>query len=346
MVTQNDTRQLVRIGVLQNLDRVVAQLGLDVEKELATLGFNGAMLKDGDLLISSATVGQLLEHFATVTGHPDFALQLAATQDLSLLGAQGLFMQTSTTLGEALREVSRYNHLHAQPASWILRDEEGYATFDFYLNPDGLSPEQRRLCVELAVAHACIVVRLLSSGQVKPERVRLHCERPDDLQHYRRVFAAPTEFGADTDGVVLPCGALQLPLSGSNPSLHETMRQQFDAEGPPPSRVQEVRTILRSLLPTGSYGLEFVAKYYACDKRTVQRYLRNEADTTFQALLDDVRFELVEQYLRDSRMTVSQLAYVAGFTDSSNFARAFRQRFGVTPRQWRANAIETAALSG
>jgi AraC-like DNA-binding protein len=71
----------------------------------------------------------------------------------------------------------------------------------------------------------------------------------------------------------------------------------------------------------------------------VQRYLHDQADTTFQALLDDVRFELVTQYLRDSRMTVTQLAYVAGFTDPSNFTRAFRKRFGITPRRWREQCV-------
>jgi hypothetical protein len=242
MAARNETPQLTRIGVLQNLDRVLAQFGLDAEAELAELGINGAMLKDGDLLISSATVGLLLEHFATVTGCPDFAVQLAASQDLSLLGAQGLFLQTSATLGEALREVSRYNHLHAQAACWFLREEGEHVSFDFYLNSDEISAEQRRLCVDLALGHACIVVRLLSCGRVKPERVRLHSDRPPSLQHYRRVFGAALEFNADTDSVLLPAGALELALSGSNPSLHEAMRLQLDTVGAAPSRVQEVRT--------------------------------------------------------------------------------------------------------
>jgi AraC-like DNA-binding protein len=78
-----------------------------------------------------------------------------------------------------------------------------------------------------------------------------------------------------------------------------------------------------------------VAGYYSCDKRTLQRYLREESDTTYQVLLDEVRFDMVENYLRDSSMPMTQLAYVAGFTDASNFARAFRQRYGVSPRKWR-----------
>ena len=62
--------------------------------------------------------------------------------------------------------------------------------------------------------------------------------------------------------------------------------------------------------------------------------VENPHDTDL-SLLDEVRFDMVESYLRDSNMPMTQLAYVAGFTDASNFARAFRQRYGVSPRKWR-----------
>ena len=37
---------------------------------------------------------------------------------------------------------------------------------------------------------------------------------------------------------------------------------------------------------------------------------------------------------------MTQLAYVAGYTDTSNFARAFQKRFGMSPRQWRDEHCE------
>ena len=46
---------------------------------------------------------------------------------------------------------------------------------------------------------------------------------------------------------------------------------------------------IRASLHTGNFSLEQVATYYACDKCTLQRNLHGRADTTYQALLDDVR---------------------------------------------------------
>jgi AraC-like DNA-binding protein len=42
-----------------------------------------------------------------------------------------------------------------------------------------------------------------------------------------------------------------------------------------------------------------------------------------------------------TRLSVSQIAFAAGFEDPAHFSRAFRRRFGCTPRQWRADAPGT-----
>jgi AraC-like DNA-binding protein len=340
---------LVRIGVLQNLDKVLLQFGLDTEAELAGLDMTTSMLRDGDLLTHASNIGAVLEHCAEVTGCPDFSLRLAAAQDLSLVGVLALFMQTASTLGEALQEVCRYNHVHhAQPVIWRMQDLGNAATFDFSLDVEGSSPLQHMLAVDLSLAQGYRVIKTLTEGRVRLNQVRLRCDRTAEVQNYRRFFQAPIEFNAEADGLVLPAGSLDVPLSHPDAQLHEAVRQQIapiKAAGEDASLVQQVRTIIRSLLPTGDSSLERIAQCYACDKRTLQRYLRKEADTSYQTLLDDVRFELVQQYLRDSYMPITQLSYVAGFTDPSNFARAFRKRFGMSPKQWREQHSENPSSS-
>jgi AraC-like DNA-binding protein len=333
------SEQLVRIGVLQNLDQVLQQFGLDAETELAKLDMNTTMFQDGELLMHVSSIAAVLEHCAGVTDCPGFSLRLVAAQDLSLIGVLALFMQTANTLGEALQAICQYNHVHhAQPVIWRLEDLGNAVTFDFSLDAEGLSPLQRRLAVDLVVGQGYRAVKSLSEGHVRLNRVRFRCDNTQEMQDYRSFFQAPVEFNAEADGLVLPAGSLDLPLVHPDVQMHEAVRQQIvpiGATGEEVSLVHEVRAIMHTLLPTGDYSLERVAQCYACDKRTLQRYLREEADTNYQTLLDDVRFDLVQQYLRDSQMPVTQLTYVAGFTDPSNFARAFRKRFGMSPKQWR-----------
>jgi AraC-like DNA-binding protein len=349
MSAKSGSEQLVRISVLQNLDKVLVEFGLDPVAELAKLELHPDILHDGDLLVSVRTVAAVLEHCYEVTACLDFSLRLAAAQDLSLAGVLALFLQTASTLREALQELCQYQHVqHAQSVIWRLEDLGSVATFNIFVDAEGLSPLQYRLVVDLGLGQGYCVIKALTQGRVRLNNISLRSDRSDETQNYRRFFHAPIEFNAEADGLVLPIGSLAMPLSNSDAQMHEAVRQQISSiggGGGEASLIHEVRTIIRSLLPTGNYSVERVAKCYACDKRTLQRYLREEADTTYQALLDDVRFELVQQYLRDSHMPMTQLSYVAGFTDPSNFARAFRKRFRMPPKQWREQHAETHSSS-
>lgn len=339
MSAKKASEQLTRIAVLQNLDSVLAEFGLDAGVELGKLDMDVEMLRDGDLLIHLNRAVEILEHCAKATHCPDFSLRLAAAQDVSFLGVLALFLQTSASLGEALEEISQYNHVHhTQPVTWRVQDFGNVVTFNFHLDAAGLSPLQHRLAVDLGLAHAFNVIDSLSGGRIRPQRVLMRSDRSKEAQSYKRFFRAPVEFNAEMDGLLLPAGCLDFPLLHPDSRMHEAVRQQIspiESDTGASPLISEVRTIIRSLLPTGNSSLDRVAKCYSCDKRTLQRHLMEEGDTTYQALLDEVRFDLVQQYLCDSHMPMTQITYAAGFTDPSNFARAFRKRFGVPPRQWR-----------
>ena len=102
------------------------------------------------------------------------------------------------------------------------------------------------------------------------------------------------------------------------------------------SRVtHKARQVLCRLLPQGEPKRDVVAQALHLSQRTLQRRLQEEG-TSFQALLDDTRRELAEQYLAQPAMTLLQIAYLLGFADPSNFFRAFRRWFDATPGEYRA----------
>lgn len=216
---------------------------------------------------------------------------------------------------------------------WQLQDQGNVVTYDVHIDVEGLSPAQHRLAVDLALGQGYRSIKILTEARVRLSHVRLRCDRKDEAASYRRFFQAPVEFNAEADGLVLPTGCLDMPLIHRDTQVHEALRQQISPLGAncEESLVQEVQTIIRSLLPTGGFSLERVARCYACDKRTLQRYLREEADTTCQTLLDDVRFELVQHYLRGSNMPITQLTYVVGFSNPSNFCTRLSQAFRYEP---------------
>ena len=340
MSAKNAPQQLVRIGSLQNLDRVLVQFGVDADAELAGLGMNPAMFEYGDMLVHIRILGELLDHFSGLTRCEEFALELGAAQDLSMSGALSMLLQTCPTLGDALDEISRYQRTHhAQPVDWQLEDLVGdNVAFRMTLETQEITLRQRRLLVDLGLGQVGLAVRELTAAQVAPVSIRLHSANRGREPDYQRFFDAPIERDTQMDALVFPREALDFALGHPDSKLHASLQRRIPAiaiETEEPRLAQGVSAIIRSLLPTGDYSLDRVARCYACDKRTLQRYLRDEADTTYQSLLGEVRFDMVKRYLRDSTIPITQVTALAGFTDPSNFTRAFHKRFGIPPKQWR-----------
>ena len=66
---------------------------------------------------------------------------------------------------------------------------------------------------------------------------------------------------------------------------------------------------------------------------TLQRQLQAEG-LSYRTLLDETRRSLAEEYLRDRKHSHAQIAYLVGFSDQSNFSRAFKRWTGSSPRQF------------
>jgi AraC-like DNA-binding protein len=77
-----------------------------------------------------------------------------------------------------------------------------------------------------------------------------------------------------------------------------------------------------------------VAAALALSTRTLQRKLA-EAGTNFQAVHDAARQALAKELLRDSRLNLTDVAFMLGYREQSSFNRACREWFGNTPARTR-----------
>ena len=98
-----------------------------------------------------------------------------------------------------------------------------------------------------------------------------------------------------------------------------------------------VTTALTPGLPDGQARLAPVAADLGLSARTLQRKLA-EAGSSFQQVLDGVRFALALEYLRRRELGLADVAFLLGFQDQSAFTHAFREWSGVNPGAWRAQA--------
>jgi AraC-like DNA-binding protein len=100
---------------------------------------------------------------------------------------------------------------------------------------------------------------------------------------------------------------------------------------------QKVKAIIIDHLPSGNVTDEGVARALHMSSRKLQRQLQS-AGTTFNTLLNEIRQDLAKQYVRDQDISMTEIAFLLGFSESSAFSRAFKRWTGVSPSAYRKAA--------
>jgi AraC-like DNA-binding protein len=75
----------------------------------------------------------------------------------------------------------------------------------------------------------------------------------------------------------------------------------------------------------------------AIGPRTLQRRLRDQG-ADFKKLVDDTRRRFALRYLGDRKNTLTEVAYLLGYSEVSAFNRAFKRWTGSTPSDYRRQA--------
>ena len=78
-----------------------------------------------------------------------------------------------------------------------------------------------------------------------------------------------------------------------------------------------------------------LADLFGIDRSTLYRAFMKKYGMPIKTCIDRVRLDRAAAMLDGSQTTVARIAAMCGYTTSQYFIRAFRQRFGLTPGQWR-----------
>jgi AraC-like DNA-binding protein len=99
----------------------------------------------------------------------------------------------------------------------------------------------------------------------------------------------------------------------------------------------EVLKFLQTTIEHDRPTVSAAAEATSMNLRTLQRLLAN-GGTTFKHLLDEYRLQAAIGYLRRGDLSITDIAFKLGYSDSAHFTRAFRRWTGINPRDFRQTA--------
>ena len=73
-------------------------------------------------------------------------------------------------------------------------------------------------------------------------------------------------------------------------------------------------------------------------RRTLQRRL-SEQQTNFKQVLQSLREQMAEAYLRDVRLGITEIGFLLGYSDQASFSNAFRLWQGCSPSEYRQRSL-------
>ena len=95
-----------------------------------------------------------------------------------------------------------------------------------------------------------------------------------------------------------------------------------------------VQKKLFQLIPGGQFSLENIAEEFGISTRTVQRNLAVE-NIKFNQVVKNVQKIMTLNYLESKELSIDEIAYLVGYTETSSFYRAFKGWTGKTVLQYR-----------
>ncbi|MFC1778277.1 AraC family transcriptional regulator, partial [Pseudomonadota bacterium] len=326
---QRTQPQMLRIGATLGLPDVLRSLGADPGNVMNEVGVDHELFGDPNNLISFALRGRLLAHCAERMSCQHLGLLVGQQASLHSLGMLGLRAKYSTDVGSALEILKRYLHLHVRGATTTLAIDSGLAVLEYQIyQTRALGNDQ---VGDGAVAVLYNILSELCGNDWRPIEVRFAHRRPIDDEPFQQFFRAPLRFDSNEYSVVFSAAWLGHRLPDVDSEVRRLLQQEVNKIEihQEDDFTDQVLSVLRTAIVTGHSSADEVAELFSMHRCTLSRHLK-ELGTSFQNLLDEVRFEIARQLLEDSRMEIIQIAALLGYSNASAFTRAFRRRSSTT----------------
>lgn len=318
------------IDTLDALFSALRDWGADVPAILARAGLHEEQLHEPHLRIPHARFHQAWLAAREITSDEAIGLHVVDHVDVAKLSLFTYMASTSATAREAHQRSTRYVRIAHDALEVELREEEGRTLCRTHFRGWKSDPAVADYAVGLIVKLAPLVVE-------QPLAITACFEhsKPAYASEYDRILAVPVRFDAPFNGISGE-GNLDAPLPNADATLCAILEEhaaELLAKVPTiQSFADQVRYRIAQALPDGDPTAEGVACSLGMSARTLRRRLR-EAGSSHQQLLDQVRSELAHRALGRPGVSMGEIAYLLGFSDTSAFHKAFRRWTGRAPRE-------------
>ncbi len=325
----------IAAGWVNRFYRSLMEWGVSEEKLFSISKLRLAHLKNADERIPFEQYLNLGRMAPELTNTPEIGLILGQRAYFQDIGVVFQLAYNCRTVRGSLLQTVRCSDLGNEVSIAIFEERGKFAEWAEHYT------SSRYLCIPLVEFECCQKLEILKfviGGDFKPVKILFQYGPTGYVDKYRQIFRSPLLFQQKKSGLVFNKEYLDFPNPNPQSYIKEILSRHANkllAELDQSKRFQDkVRKLIIKHLDSGDANMEMISDELRLSSRTVYRRLREE-NITFKTLLNDIKKELAQAYLKDPAYTINDISCLLGFSEPSAFHRAFKRWFGTNPSQYR-----------
>ncbi len=319
-------------SLMEAADRALARYQVSPAEVFARVGVDHS--NDPDARLSVAQGRKFWRAAIAATKDPCFGFALGQAIMPTNMHAVGYAILASRTLLDGLDRLARYDRMLTTGLDFRVEVEGDGVRFEIVEVTPGTMPQESIDAAFCAVINLC---RAVTEPEFRPVSIAMTRAEPPCAAMLAQFFGHPVVYDAPHNALTFDRAAATRVLTRQNPAVaraNDDVVHRYLAGFDRDDIVLRVRMELIDLLPRGTPSRAQIAAALFLSERTLQRRLAAEG-VTFRDLLAKTRHELAMSYIDQRRHSILEIGFLLGFTDPSNFARAFREWTGMSPNDYR-----------
>ncbi len=272
---------------------------------------------------------------------PRIGINMAKLIPFGTYQTSDYLLSSSANLREGLRKFVRFFALIHQELGVNGIENQQHYEFQLWQKSDS---QISRHGIEFEIALTFERLKAVTQKNIALKMVKfVHSPPNGDIQFYRDYFGCPVHFEQSTNSLIFDSHYLELPCVDSDSNLADLMENNASRileklpkfeEHAQPAFLIKFNEKLKNELKEGRASIENMASCFGMSPRTLQRKLKHY-DLSYSEILTNLRIELSKNMLTNPSLSLAEIAFLLGFSESSAFHRAFKQWTQQTPLEYR-----------
>jgi len=306
--------------------------GCDIESLMTQAGLSEVQLSYPDARLPLLNNTRLWQLAVQALDDETLGLWVPCYSNQTTFHALGYAFMASQTLLEALQRVTRFNAMVSDAAEVELVCDADTVGMSWRSVAPAMGPSDEAMEAILAlILRSCRKIKGREFAPLSVTLMRVACRNE---QPFRDFFAAPVTFGASEYRMSFDRETLEQQLEWGNDGLarsNDRVVEDYLKRLELGSTATRLRNLLVRELPSGAQAHDNYARLMGMSGRSLQRKLNAEG-SSFNQILNETRCELACSYLNQTpRQSLTEIAFLLGFSDTSSFSRAFHRWTGMAP---------------